>query len=270
MSRLRFEIEGEPNRISLPTYSEATQRVVQILRELDVAISGRGGPSLNWYVTDVSKNGSLGIEVQSRVRPSNKANQPRIDVSGSVAESFVTTFENIQDRGISPPYLSEFGIQKLQRMVSLLRKNGATAFRASSVDRNRSVTVDESAEKTLNQLIPTIRTYEGTVEGRLETISVHKETRFIIYHAISKKAVTCKIERDADLDSAKQALGKKVAVSGIVSINVKGEPLHMTVLELRILGRDKILPLAADLTGADPDFTGSLSTEEYIRSIRRG
>jgi hypothetical protein len=31
---------------------------------------------------------------------------------------------------------------------------------------------------------------------------------------------------------------------------------------------DKSLPLAKDLTGSDPDFTGDLSTDEYIRSIR--
>ena len=30
------------------------------------------------------------------------------------------------------------------------------------------------------------------------------------------------------------------------------------------------LPTVAELTGSDPDFTGGLSTEEYIRSIRRG
>lgn len=27
-------------------------------------------------------------------------------------------------------------------------------------------------------------------------------------------------------------------------------------------------PAASELTGSDPDFTGTLSTEEYIRSIR--
>jgi hypothetical protein len=32
----------------------------------------------------------------------------------------------------------------------------------------------------------------------------------------------------------------------------------------------KELPTVAELTGGDPDFTGELSTEEYIRSIRRG
>jgi hypothetical protein len=31
---------------------------------------------------------------------------------------------------------------------------------------------------------------------------------------------------------------------------------------------DKSLPLAKDLTGSDPDFTGDLSTDEYIRGLR--
>ena len=38
----------------------------------------------------------------------------------------------------------------------------------------------------------------------------------------------------------------------------------------RPLGPDKELPKTKDLTGIDPDFTGNLTTEEYIRSIRGG
>lgn len=52
MSKVRFEIKGDSNNIGLPTYSVATAKVVQILAELDRAISGHGGASLNWYISD--------------------------------------------------------------------------------------------------------------------------------------------------------------------------------------------------------------------------
>lgn len=35
-------------------------------------------------------------------------------------------------------------------------------------------------------------------------------------------------------------------------------------------GHKKEKPTVAELTGSDPNFTGSLSTDEYIRSIRKG
>jgi hypothetical protein len=269
MSRLRFEIAG--TSVSLPAYATAMHRVVQILRELDAAITGGGGTSLGWYIQDLSKNGSLGIEIKSKVKPQAKSKKsPRKDISTSVAESFVTTFENIQKRGISPPYLSEYGLKKLQSMMELLHTNGAIGYRATAVDTTRFVDVDESAEKTLRQLLPPSREEIGSVEGRLETISVHGAKKFIIYHAITRKAVTCIISNDADLDVAKGALGRKVLVSGLVTVNVKNEPIRVNVGTLRVLGSDKHLPSAKSLTGSDPGFTGELTTDEYIRSIRRG
>src|SRR5271157_1580686 len=259
MSRLRFEINGDPNNISLNVYSMTTFKIVQLLRELDVAISGRGGTSLNWYVADLSKNGNLALEVESKIKAPAKNKRARADVSIAVAESFVTTFENIQNRGISPPYLSEYGLVKLQAMMGLLHRNGASSFTATSVDQNRSISVTEEAEKTLRQLIPPIRSYNGSVEGRLETISVHGNKKFIAYHSLTRKAITCTISSDADLEIAKNALGRKVSVFGKISVNIKSEPLKVDVRSIRILGLNKRLPTAVELTGSDPDFTGDMS-----------
>ena len=267
MSKLRFEIKGDPNNIGLPTYSVATSKVVQILAELDRAISGTGGPSLNWYISDLSKNGTLSLEVQSRMKPPAKGKRTlRRDVSNAVAESFVTTFENIESLGISPPYLSEFGIEKLQTMMHLLNKNGAKGFVATSVDRQRSINVTSEAEKTLRNLLPPAREYETSIEGRLETISVHKKTKFIVYHSTTHTAITCFGE--IDLDTTKDALGHKVMISGMLSVNAKNEPLRMNINRpIRIIG-NRPLPLASQLTGSNPGITGGLSTDAYIRSIR--
>ena len=187
-----------------------------------------------------------------------------------MAQSFVTGFNNIENRGISPPYLSEFGLEKLNDIISLLNKNGVKQFVATNVDSHRAVNITERAARTLRELLPPKRAVDSSIEGRLETISVHGQKKFIVYHSITSKAVTCKIADDVHLDTAKRALGYKVYVSGIVTINVKNEPLSVDVSELRVLGADKRIPLASELTGSDPDFTGALSTDEYIRSIRRG
>jgi hypothetical protein len=270
MSKLLFEIKGDPNRISLTTYSSATAKLVQLLRELDVAISRHGHGSLQWYISGLSKNGSLGIEIRSEVRKTKDEKRPLKDVSVQVTQSLVTGFENIEELGISPPFLSEFGLEKLNGMMSLLHKNGAKGFAATAVEQKRSVSVSDRAANTLRDLLPPKRDIEGSVEGRLETISVHGQKRFVLYHSLTGKAVSCKIESDSDLQKALQALGKKVWVAGTVSINVKSEPLSVKVREFRVLGSGRRLPTAAELTGSDPHFTGDMGTDEYIRSIRRG
>ncbi len=68
---------------------------------------------------------------------------------------------------------------------------------------------------------------------------------------------------------AAAALGRRVAVSGTVSANIKSEPVKVLVETIRELGVGE-LPATTDMTGSDPDFTGGMSTEDFIRSIRRG
>ena len=59
-------------------------------------------------------------------------------------------------------------------------------------------------------------------------------------------------------------------VLGRISVNVKNEPLRVSVASIRVLGAGKRLPSAAELTGSDPFFVGDMTTDEYIRGIRRG
>jgi hypothetical protein len=274
MARVRFEIKADSTGVSFTTYNTANQKFLQLLRELDSAISGKSGGMVKWYIADLEKNGTLSLEIESRMKKPPKRKRKRreiYDTAPTVAHSLVTGFENIEKRGISPPYLSEFGLQKLGDMMQLLHENGARGFIATAVDEHRSVEVTEKAANTLQELLPPRREEEGSVEGTLETVSVHGDKKFIVYDSLTKKGVTCIISRDDLLERAKGVLGSKVAVSGIVHFNIKDEPVRITaVSDLRVFGHGKRLPRASELTGSDPDFTGDLSTDEYIESIRRG
>lgn len=273
MARVRFEIEANSSGVSVTTYNTANRKFVQLLRELDSAISGKSGGMVNWYIADLGKNGTLSLEIESRIKKPPKRERKKkenYDTAPAVAQSLVTGFENIEQRGISPPYLSEFGLEKLGDMMNLLHANGARGFIATSVDDGRSVEVTEKAANTLQELLPPRREEDGSVEGTLETVSVHGDKKFIVYDSLTKKGVTCIISRDDLLEKAMGALGSKVAVSGIVHFNIKDEPIRISaVSSLRVFGHGKRLPKASELTGSDPDFTGDLSTDEYIESIRR-
>jgi hypothetical protein len=280
MARMKFEIAVAPSGINLQTYTIATTKFLQLLREIDSAISGKWGGMVNWYVVDAKRNEgidkeittiqNLTIEIESKLKPPpQRSRQPIRDTSQAVARSFVTGFENIEHRGISPPYLSEFGMARLQDMMQLLHRNGAKGFTAEVVDEKRAVAVTEKAAHTLRELLPARRVEEGSVEGTLETVSVHKNKKFIIYDSLTGKGVTCLINDDELLKLATNSLGKKVFVAGKVFFNIKDEPVRIEVRTLRVLGVKK-LPTVSEITGSDPEFTGSLTTDEYIRSIRRG
>jgi len=268
VATLRFEIDGEPPYVAFSTFVTAALKLKQLLRELDQVISGRYGGTLQWYVSSLTSSRNLGIEVLSRVRTSpTRARVP--DVSGQVAASLVTGFDNVEHRAISPPYLSEYGLQHLGEMLDVLNKNGARGYTATDVEHARTVTVSRSAAETVRQLLPIRRSTLGSVDGRLEAISIHRRPKFIVYHGLTSKAVTCVFEgSDVMLETVKDILGRRVLVSGTVHSNIKGEPVRIDVADIRILGAEN-LPTTRELTGSHPDITDGMTAEEYIRSLRQ-
>ena len=267
---MRFEIMPDKVGISMQTYNIANYRFIQTLREIDSAISGQSRGMINWYIANIGKNGNLFLEIESHLRKiPKKPKKPFRDTAPDVSKSALIGFENIQQHCISPPYLSESGLERLQDMMHLMQRNGARGFVVTSLDDGQSVSVNESAIKNLQELLPPRREEEGSVEGTLETISVHKNKKLIIYESLTRKGVTCLIS-EKFMENAKEALGKKVVVSGTIQLNIKDEPVRVTVKGIRILGHGKRLPKAIEITGYDPNFTGELTTDEYIREIRRG
>src|SRR5258707_15811719 len=98
---------------------------------------------------------------------------------------------NLETLGISPPYLSDAGLRQIDTMFNVLQRNGARGYRATDIDAGRTIEVSSRAAEAVRSLIPVARQYLGSVDGRLETISIHRQQRFIIYHSRTNKGVTC-------------------------------------------------------------------------------
>ena len=135
--------------------------------------------------------------------------------------------------------------------------------------REKTTQFDSGIVTTTNQLIGYSYKSFGSVEGTLEMISIHKPARFNVYHSITLHAVRCNLKEEA-IEKVREALGRRVVVSGLVSYNTKHEPKRVEVEELEIIPREDELPTIDEFIGSDPSYIGEMTTEEYIRSIRSG
>ena len=262
MATLRLRITGEPRNISVHGFLSAIDNWLKILADLDSAISREPQGSLDWFVTDLSK-GSLTVEVESRSRLEEK------NVGPEVADAFVTGIEQIESKGASPPYLSEVGMQKMRQLVRLVGREGTSGFEVTHLEQ--TVEISGRASANIDQLIRVQQHSIGSVEGRLETISIHgRRPRFIVYDALTRKAITCKFGTEPWLEKVKDALGRRVNASGEVHYNVKAEPLRVELQGLRILREKEELPRTTEVSGSAPDLTGAETTAGYLRRIRGG
>jgi len=63
----------------------------------------------------------------------------------------------------------------------------------------------------------------GTIEGVLESLNIHNQPQFTVYDAVTGRGVRCYFRASA-LSEVTAAVGRKVAVSGILRRDPEGRP----------------------------------------------
>jgi len=263
VATLRLQLEGSPGAISVRAFLTAIDNAVRMLADFDAGISAEPRGSIDWLVSDLFM-GSLGVDLESRSRSED------LNVGPQVVEAFVAGLTQIELQGTTPPYLSEAGMLRARRLLKLIGHDGTAGLIVTNVGQQQRIVVTARASANIDQLIPARHRALGSVEGKLETISLHSRPRFVVYHSHTRKAVTCRFGAETLLADAKEALGRRVSVKGIVHTNAKGEPLSVDAEALRVLRSEAELPRIADFLGCVPDFTDDLSTADFIESVRSG
>ena len=259
MATLKFEVKGELGSITLRGFLDTVESAFKILLDYDKAISGEPKGSTDWVITNVS-TGSLCIETEPRSRIENKNYGPK------VASNFIKGWDEIK-KGVTPAYLSSQGMREAKKLAKIVGREGMNGLLISGLSDRAEITPDVS--KSIGQLLKVKHRSIGSVEGKLMTISVQGGSRFVIYHSRTGKAINCNIPIDKLASMVKtEMLGRGVIASGTVQSNIKGEPLEVDAESIRIIRGKEELPSIESMGGSDPHFTGDLSTEEFMRSVR--
>ena len=261
MAIVRLKIEGDIGTISLRTLLSAIQSELSVLADLDLAVSRGSKPTIDWLVTKLETS-SLAVEIKS------KSIIDHMDVGPDVANYFVGGMEQIERNGTTPAFFGETTMGKVSRLLNIIGRDGATGL-ALFTPRIGEVDLSPRSSVNAKKLIPVRYSSIGSVEGRIEAISIHKTPRFVVYLARTGKGVSCRIV-DENVNEVKEILGKRVNVSGTVHYNYLGEPVRVDVEVngIRQLRNDSELPTTSELTGYAPNFTGDLSTSEYLGLVR--
>jgi len=259
MAKIRLRIEGRLGTISLRTLALGIQSQLRILNDLDSAISPQHRPTLEWVLTGLEA-GSAAVEAESISK------QGAIDVGPQVVGLFARGLGQIEGEGTTPPYFLESTIKSAHKLLALIGKDGAMGLEVYTPQFG-AVSLSLKGLERVKNLLPTRYTSIGSVEGRVEMISIHGSPRFIVYLSLTNKGVTCKVA-DEQIQEVKDMLGMRVNVQGAMNYNSMGEPVSVKAEDMRRLREDRDLPCAKDLTGSDPELTGSLTTSEYLEEIR--
>lgn len=262
MSRLQLRVEGD--EISFRTFVRILRGSLDVLSRVDIAVTQERNGTVDWIVRSLRSESPLTAELETRLR------DPRYPEAPShVAANVVQGFRVIENDAEIPPYFSDYTLGRVRSIAKNLDSDGAVRLRVTNLDAEEEVTVTPRAGEHVKQALTPATKGIGSVRGTLEVLSLRRGAHVNIYDALTHRAVRCKFPKE-DLDRVKDAFGARVMARGIVHRNRQGNAVSMDASEIIALPPEDKLPTTRELQGSIPDFTGDMTTEEYIRDLRDG
>ena len=256
MARLDLKIEGPPGTIAASVLATALANSVSILRDLASAITPRKA-QVTWFVeylrTDSARVGLL--------------SKPRADVEeadlGRITLAYVDGLRVIEEGNVLPEYLSEKSLDRVKKITRPLVGVVSAFSVTADLDggATTSVTVTHKAADNVVRLMRPESRGLGSVTGRLEAVNLHgTRPKFNIYDELTRRPVSGYFDQGS-LEAVREALGKRMRLSGMVIRNAKGQPIRVEDPELASLAEVRSL---TELVGLDPGFIGDQTLTQYM------
>ena len=219
-----LELEVGAASVELRHMLTASSTFASLINEVAEEYAGTSNP-IKWLV-----------EVQPGcVRLSLRAEAAAAQMQPSAAHEIATVIADglhqLEREAVRPAYFSDRALEHAKKLASMWRAEFPIAVRNGKgkveIDKQLSV----NAEKVLG--VP--RKSFGTVEGRLETLSIHGGNEFAIWRRDGTR-VKCRFGKYITLDEVLPAVGKRVGARGRIKARPSGEILEVEVQFLRVLG----------------------------------
>ena len=255
--------------IPIETLAAAINDLCDLLAQLDVSISGK--EHIYWGVKAMrSRNGSAPRKAIIEAFPHSLHGEDHdLNVAHKIIPALLAGTKEIAKKPVRPEFFSDGALDSLKDLAAIASGDVEEVFVNGSLNgkAHRAIRLKPTIRTNVDELIgPRYRSI-GSVEGSLDTVSLHRGPRIFVYHHITRRAVRCTFDREM-IEEVKTALGQRVVASGIVHYNRQGDPLRVEMEHLRVIARGN-LPTTAELTGS-MEWPDGLSTDDYIRSIRGG
>ncbi len=239
LPKLVLDLHGE--HIPAKKFVDAASSFFSLLDEVASEIVGRKD-AVRWSVS--VEKGSVILAAMPY------SYEPGVPV-GQIVSRANAGLRELERKADRPRHFNDNALKQVRNLARI--SDGKTVTRTSiRLIKGKKVTKPiaiSKAELHVDDILrPTTRDF-GTVEGYLQTISIHGGVHFVLYESFTSQAIRCRIAEE-HLDDAWKALRskKRVAVSGLISYRASGHPTSIDVESMILLGVG-VLPTAREVLG---------------------
>ena len=193
-----------------------------LLREIDEELSPSAARSLDWRITGLSYSSPAAIAMVAVPR----GEAP--DIGRPVVSACIGGVALLSGERARPSEFNDDALLHL-RQIAEWTNGDIRAVRVESPTVPAPASITRELTTTVEWVLP--QGYSlGSVEGQLQGLNIHTQPRFTVYDAVTGRAVRCYFSA-ADLDAVKDAIGRKVIVSGRLRRDPGGRPQQVRRIE---------------------------------------
>jgi hypothetical protein len=240
--QLTIRVESTTEFVDLDHFVSVVENTLAILADIEVSIGQYARRRIHWRISSVSLNSPLMVTVF----PDTEEDDP--EFGRQLLVTYTRGLRQIEEScEVRPSHFSDDALEAAKKLVAPLNSGMRRITFVTTVDEPVSPT--QRAAANVDSILPKEHTELGSIEGYLESISVHKERVFAIWEVFSSLRVECRFSLD-QLEEAKAALSQRVAVTGTIRYDRRSRPVSIShITRIRVLRPQKDLPQARDLEG---------------------
>ncbi len=186
-------------------------------------------------------------------------------ICGSVRpiESILDGFRDAESGEKKPAFFSERGLKSMRTIARLAERSRCTV----SAPGMGNVEITRATADHITALIRPSVKYWGSVTGSLDVLSVHAKKPRVMVYADFGNVVRCDLDEDLFGNRARDLLGKRAIIGGVIHANAIGNVLTIVGDQVYSAPERHNRPVD-DFYGKVPDITDGLCIDEYLSAIR--
>jgi len=270
--RLSLRIEGD---ITIEAFRDALGNFLHLLREVEESVAGER--SVRWTLESLHHGSPALMTWKGTPKPQRKkkAQAVRPDYAPIVGKALLSGVRKLERGEGRPESFSDEALDATLNLARVKMRRGINTLTLIGEEENGAGTppeepnvleVTERVAASVNEIIAPRYTAPGAVEGMLQAINSRGLLYFVIYDSIFGARVRCDIP-PALKTRALAAFDERVLVTGMVARDIEGHPRYIKAQDIEPIKQEG---LPQSIRGLDPDFTGGLSSAEYLKRAWSG
>ncbi|NEQ97663.1 MAG: hypothetical protein F6K30_13250 [Cyanothece sp. SIO2G6] len=223
----------------LDKFRKALDSFIDLLTEVDKETSDSGTLTIEWAISSI-RSGSIHITAVA-----NPVNEELHKTRPTEVLKVVTQgIDQLQESALIPDGFSESALRYSRTFGEILNADDFAEIRFKSNDWSTSIAPKLASH--IDQITRTTQKFYGSIEGVLVSISVAGKQSLGVRNSIEAKTIKCHF-KDELFEKAKDALGHRVYVFGLIRQRVHGPKVNIQVEELRTLPPVDALPTTSEI-----------------------